>query len=114
MGALMRDIRYAIRMLLKNPGFTAMAALTLVLGIGANTAVFSVVNAVLLKALPYRRPDRLMILYETTPKFDSSSMAYSQPGGLAAAEPQLRERLGLTAIGSSISPARTIRSGWPA
>jgi putative ABC transport system permease protein len=76
MSSFFHDVRYGLRLLRSNLGFTLVAVLLLALGIGANTAVFSVVNAVLLKSLPYPEPDRLLIIRETNiPKFPEFSIA---------------------------------------
>jgi len=72
METIFKDIRYAIRSLGKHPAFTAIAVITLALGIGANTAIFSVVNAVLLRPLPFADPERIVWLWDTIPQLPTA------------------------------------------
>ncbi len=76
LAGLAQDLRYGLRALRRNPGFTAVALIALALGIGANTAIFSVVNGVLLQPLSYPDPARLLMIYESNAEFTTSSVAY--------------------------------------
>src|SRR5215467_15006847 len=76
MEQLRQDVFYTLRLLRKSPGFTAVVVLTLALGIGANTAIFSVVQGVLLAPLGYSQPDRLVMVYQSNPRFPRVWISY--------------------------------------
>src|ERR1700685_376438 len=76
---LLQDLRYGWRMLVQKPAFTIVAVLTLALGVGANTAIFSIVNAVLLRSLPYRDPDRLVRIFFNEPGVGLRDVRFSKP-----------------------------------
>ena len=96
-----QDIRYGWRVLRKNPGFTAVAVLVLALGIGANTAIFSVVNAVLLQPLPFDQPDRLVQLYHVPPQasFPGISLFAVSPANFLDWRSQAHSFEGMSAYG---------------
>src|SRR5262245_13371637 len=103
MGTLWRDLRYGARVFLKNPGFTLVAVFTLALGIGANSAVFSVVNALLLRPLPYANSERLAIIWTHSPGANVDQ-DWPSPGqfGAVEAHTDVFEELALAQGGNSI------------
>jgi putative ABC transport system permease protein len=106
MGTLIQDMRYALRTLLKSPGFVAIAVLTLALGIGANVAIFALVNAVLLQPLPFQQPDRMVRI------FDDLNGAGARDVGMSVPEfEDLRQRSGVFEHISALVPASVALTG---
>ena len=106
MGTLLQDVRYGLRMLRKKPTFTVVAILTLALGVGANTAIFSIVNAVLLRSLPYPRPDRLVRIIFNNPGLGLRDVPFSVPE-----LDDLKTRTGVFEDVSVVFPASTNLTG---
>ncbi|HEX8183276.1 MAG TPA: ABC transporter permease, partial [Blastocatellia bacterium] len=111
MTSLWRDLLYAIRGLLKTPGFTSIAVLTLALGIGANSAIFSVVNAALLRPLPYDKADELAMFYFTNPQ--GEEMWFSTPAAYLNLRSQNSVFTGIAAWGNDTWPVNLTGSGEP-
>ncbi|MGZ5504499.1 MAG: ABC transporter permease [Chthoniobacterales bacterium] len=113
MNTFLTDLRYAVRMLMKSPAFSVIAVLALGLGIGANTAIFSVVNAVLLRPLPYPDPSQLILVRERTTTFESGSVSYPNYLDWRAGQRSFtdlalvrREPLNFAIVGGDASPDR--------
>jgi putative ABC transport system permease protein len=106
MQTFLQDLRYGARTLWKNPGFTLIAVVTLSLGVGANTAIFTVVNAALLRGLPYRAPERLAHLFEATPQKTYAQREFSYPDYQDYQRSQAFEGLAAYAGGGGILTGR--------
>ena len=102
METFLRNLRYSVRMLIKSPGFTLVAVLSIALGIGANTTVFSVINAVLLKSLPYQDPNSLVLVWGDT-RTESSLRNHNQVSATDVAD--MRSQ-------STVFEDVTTYSGW--
>ena len=101
MESLIKDLRYGVRSLLKHPAFTAVTVITLALAIGANTTLFSFINGILLRPLPYKDPNQLVVLDETAPKQGIESFAVSYPNFVDwRAQNQVFEDIGIYGEGS--------------
>ena len=106
MHKLLQDLRYAVRTLLKRPGFTLITVVTLALGIGASTAIFTVVDAALLRGLPYKSPERLYHLWESTPQREFAQREFSYPDYQDYQQNQVCEGLAAYTGGGAIMTGR--------
>jgi putative ABC transport system permease protein len=106
MHKLLQDLRYAVRTLLKKPGFTLIAVMTLALGIGSSTAIFTVVDAALLRGLPYKSPERLYHLWESTPQKEFAQREFSYPDYQDYQQNQVMEGIAAYTGGGAIMSGR--------
>ena len=106
MNTMLQDLRYAVRTMLNKPGFTLIAVITLALGIGGSTAIFTVVDAALLRGLPYKSPDRLYHLFETTPQKEFAQREFSYPDFQDYQKNQVLEGLAAYTGGGGIMSGR--------
>src|SRR5436190_22338094 len=106
MESVLKDLKFALRSLLKRPGFVAVAVVTLALGIGGSTAIFTVVNAALLRGLPYKSPERLYHLFESTPQKEYAQREFSYPDYQDYQQNQVLEGIAAYTGGGSIMTGR--------
>jgi predicted permease len=112
MNNLWKDVRYALRVLGKSPGFTAVVVLSLALGIGANTAIFNIFNAFLLRPMPVDAPDRLVAMYGSTPSARALDMSYPQMLDLRKQDTGLSDLIGFTGFPTSVTDGEKPEVIW--
>ena len=112
MNNLWKDIRYAVRVLGKSPGFTAVVVLSLALGIGANTAIFNLFDAFLLRPMPVDAPDRLVAMYASSPAVQAEGMSYPELLDLRKQDTGLSDLLGFTGYPLSVTDGERPEVIW--
>src|SRR5215472_2720216 len=114
MSVLWKDVRYAARVMAKSPGFSAVVVVSLALGIGANTSIFALVNALLLRPMPVDHPDRLVAIYLTSPKWGNGISGFSYPELLdyRHADTGLSDLMGHTGIPLSMTDGEKPELIW--
>src|SRR5947209_20016445 len=114
MNTIWKDIRYSARVLAKSPGFTSVVVFSLALGIGANTAIFSIVNAFLLRPMPVDDPDRIVAIYTTAPRWGREAVGFSYPDLLDYRKQQtgIADLMGSTGIPLSMTDGEQPQLIW--